>query len=414
MADSKKIIHSSKSTLLLILGFVLLLLAFSYLSFYSFNKFSQTNTSLSQETNNNDIQMSAAMAMRVSVRERAILLWHMTLYEDAFDRDELFEQFYEYGSEYQANRLKFLNSQLTEKEELFVANLDKETSNRAPLLREFASNLMGSDIRGLYNESLNQVLSDQIVVANILDEIIHLQQNQNEMARKKASTLIEDILYQLIIWTVVILISGVLFARKVIQSSIRKNKLLEKANNDLERLARYDHLTGLPNRLFLLEHLELSLPLSVRNNNRGALFFIDLDGFKPINDTYGHEAGDDFLKKVSNSMKEVLRESDVLARLGGDEFVAVLFDIPDYSQVLTVADKLLLKLSDKYIIKGDTISASASIGICFFPDKGMNVDKLIGCADNAMYKAKELGKNRYFVNNPTSIEPLQQVVINSI
>ena len=409
MATSNKIIHYSSSTLLLILGFVLLLLAFSYLSFYSFNKFSQTNASLSQETNNNDIQMSAAMAMRVSVRERAILLWQMTLFEDAFDRDELFEKFYEYGSSYQTNRLRYLNSQLTDEEQFLVANLDNETSSRAPLLREFASNLMGDDKQDLYNENLNQVLADQIVVANILDKIIHLQQNQNEAARKKASTLIQDILSQLIIWTIAILVSGVLFARKVIHSSIRKNKLLEKANNDLERLARYDHLTGLPNRLFLLEHLEISLPLAVRNKNKGALFFIDLDGFKPINDTYGHEAGDDFLKKVSNSMKEVLRESDVLTRLGGDEFVAVLFDIPDYSQALTVADKLLLKLSDKYIIKGDTISASASIGICFFPDKKMNVDKLIGCADKAMYKAKELGKNRYFVSNPSSIESFQKI-----
>lgn len=353
--------------------------------------------------------MSAAMAMRVSVRERAILLWQMTLYEDAFDRDELFEKFYEYGSRYHEFRQKYLNSQLTEKENNLVTNLDKETSSRAPLLREFANNLMVDEKQDLYIDNLNQVLTDQIVVANILDEIIHLQQNQNEIARKNASTLIKDILFQLMIWTIVIFVSGVLFARKVVQSSNIKNKLLEKANDDLERLARYDHLTGLPNRLFLLEHLEISLPLAVRNENKGALFFIDLDGFKPINDTFGHEAGDDFLKKVSSSMKEVLRESDVLARLGGDEFVVVLFDISDYSQALTVAEKLLLKLSDNYIIKGDLISASASIGICFFPDKRMNVDKLISCADHAMYKAKELGKNRYFVNNPTSVESLQQI-----
>ena len=136
---------------------------------------------------------------------------------------------------------------------------------------------------------------------------------------------------------------------------------------------------------------------------------VDLDGFKPINDTYGHEAGDEFLKKIGNRMKRVLRESDVLARLGGDEFVIVLLDIPDYSQALTVADKLLLILSDKYIINGNEITASASIGVCFFPEKQMNVEKLISSADSAMYKAKELGKNRYYVSNPSPVKSLESV-----
>ncbi|MBT8438144.1 MAG: diguanylate cyclase [Gammaproteobacteria bacterium] len=354
--------------------------------------------------------MSSAMAMRVAVRERAILLWHMTLLEDAFDRDELFETFYDYGSRYQQSRQKYLDSKLTESEKIYLVNLDKETSNRAPLLREFANNLMDDKKRDLYNDNLNQVLSDQIIVANILDDIIHLQQDQNEIARKRAAELISDILFQLIIWTILILVSGIFFARKVVQSSIRKNRLLEKANDDLERLARYDHLTGLPNRLFLLEHLELALPLATRNEYQCALFFIDLDGFKPINDTYGHEAGDEFLVKIGNRMKRVLRESDVLARLGGDEFVIVLFDIPDNSQALTVAEKLLLILSDKYIINGNEINASASIGICFFPEKQMNVEKLISRADSAMYKAKELGKNRYYINNPRAVESLGSVV----
>jgi diguanylate cyclase (GGDEF)-like protein len=410
MADSKLKIPVSKSTLMLVVGFGVLLIAFSYLSFYSFNQFSQINNTLSQTTNNNDIQMSSALEMRVAVRERAILLWHMTLLEDAFDRDELFEKFYDYGSGYQASRQKYLDSILTESEKNYLVNLDKETSSRAPLLREFANNLMDDEQRDLYNDNLNQVLTDQIIVANILDEIIRLQQDQNGIARTQAAELIADVLFQLITWTILILISGIFFARKVVQSSIGKNRLLKKANDDLERLARYDHLTGLPNRLFLLEHLELALPLATRNEYKCALFFIDLDGFKAINDTYGHEAGDEFLKKIGNRMKRVLRESDVLARLGGDEFVIVLFDIPDNSQALTVAEKLLLILADKYVVNGNEVNASASIGVCFFPEKQMNVEKLICRADSAMYKAKELGKNRYYVSNPKSVKALGSVV----
>ena len=407
-----------KSTFQLIVGFILLLLAFGYLSFYSYTQYFQIKSLFITETDKNNAQMKAAMDMRVAVRERAILLWQMTLLEDVFERNDLLKEFYGYGSKYLESRQAYLDSKLTEEEQTIAAKLDRETLSRAPLLREFAKYLMDDEKRDLYDEKLNRVLADQIVVANILDEIIHLQQEQNESAYNKEADLIEEVLSHLIIWTVVILIAGILFARKVIQVSIRKNNLLEKvnndlekANNDLDRLARYDHLTGLPNRLFLMEHLELGLSLAIRNNYKCALFFIDLDGFKPINDEYGHEAGDEFLIKISNRMKEALRESDVLARLGGDEFVTVLYDINnDYSQALNVAEKLLLILSDTYIIKGNEINASASIGICFFPDQQMNVDKLIKCADEAMYKAKELGKNRYFVNNPISVQTLNQAV----
>ena len=400
-----------KSTFQLIVGFILLLLAFGYLSFYSYTQFFQIKSLFINEAGNNNTQMKAAMDMRVAVRERAILLWHMTLLEDVFERNDLLKEFYEYGAKYLQSRETYLNTDLTEEEKALADNLDKETLSRAPLLREFAKYLMDDEKRDLYDEKLNKVLADQIVVANILDDIIHLQQEQNRFANNKETDLIEDILTQLITWTIIILVAGILFATKVIQISISKNKLLEKSNNDLEkandnldRLARYDHLTGLPNRMFLMEHLELGLNLSIRNNYKCALFFIDLDGFKPINDEYGHEAGDEFLIQISNRMKEALRESDVLARLGGDEFVTVLYDIHnDHSQALTVAEKLLSILSDTYLIKDNEIRASGSIGICFFPDdQHMNVDKIISCADEAMYKAKELGKNRYFVINPKS------------
>jgi diguanylate cyclase (GGDEF)-like protein len=386
------------STFTLILGFSALLLAFTYVVLQSFNSLSHLSQNLAQETNKNDIQMSSAMEMRVSVRERAILLWHMTLIEDAFDRDELFEAFYEYGSRYQRARLQYLDTVLSDRELSLIEALDRETGNRAPLLRKFAGILMSDEKRSRYSGLLDQTLTDQVMVANILDEIITLQQKQNQVARDTASETTAGLLYELIVAVAILLLIGLGFARSVIQSFRQQNSKLASANSELAHLANYDFLTRLPNRRFLLEHLEMNLSLAKRHNKTGALFYIDLDSFKPVNDNYGHDVGDEFLQTLSNEMKTVLRESDVLARIGGDEFIAVLFDLPDREQALVVADKLLAILSSEYVLSGHHVRASASIGISYFPEPGADVDELIRRADDAMYKAKEQGKNQYQVD----------------
>lgn len=166
----------------------------------------------------------------------------------------------------------------------------------------------------------------------------------------------------------------------------------------LERMAHHDVLTGLPNRLLLTDRLRLSLAQEPRRGTNLAVVYLDLDGFKEINDRHGHDIGDQLLIALAQRMKSVLRDGDTLARLGGDEFVALLCDMGDISSCQPWLQRLLEAASDFVLIQGNTLRVSASLGVTFYPQsEPVDADQLLRQADQAMYQAKILGKNRYFI-----------------
>lgn len=376
------------------IGFLFLFLVFSASSYYSYDLFSKSRDRLNNNTLNNDLQLGNVLKMRVAVRERAIILWHMTLEEDFFDRDELFEKFYHYGAEYKKAREQFLNLDNSPEETALFAALDQETIARAPVLRAFADSLMVESHED-YTDNLNETLTDQIVVAQLLDKLIALQQHQNNLARKRSEKEIENILSNQIQIMILIFFFGFIFAGFVIHSSARQRKELEKANHQLEIQACHDSLTGLVNRSYLLKQLEMLLANVKRHKRNGAVMFIDLDNFKPINDTHSHRVGDLFLQRLSQEMMNVIRQTDILSRLGGDEFILVLTDLESKDDCLIVAEKLLETLSNKYHINDLSLQTSASIGIYQLNDDPATAEEAIFLADQAMYKAKKEGKNRY-------------------
>ncbi|OGS91158.1 MAG: hypothetical protein A2Z95_05020 [Gallionellales bacterium GWA2_60_18] len=162
----------------------------------------------------------------------------------------------------------------------------------------------------------------------------------------------------------------------------------------LESLAHYDSLTGLPNRMLLHDRLEQAIATAERLRQHFALLFIDLDGFKPVNDTYGHAFGDEVLKTVGQRLNLVIRGMDTAARLGGDEFVVILTDICNRANAERVAEKILSELSAPYEIAGESLSLSSSIGISIYPSDEMAAQDLLRTADEAMYQAKHDGKRR--------------------
>ncbi len=165
----------------------------------------------------------------------------------------------------------------------------------------------------------------------------------------------------------------------------------------LLEVAQHDPLTGLPNRALIFDYASHLLAAAQRKHSRGAMLFIDLDRFKPVNDLYGHEVGDNLLKEVGARLTACVRHEDLIGRIGGDEFVIVLSDIgKDYS-ALTAAQHLIDSLSRPFQIGGFDLSISASVGISFFPRHGSDVDSLLHAADLAMYHAKEAGRSGYYV-----------------
>ncbi|MBA6339562.1 EAL domain-containing protein [Colwellia sp. MB02u-10] len=170
---------------------------------------------------------------------------------------------------------------------------------------------------------------------------------------------------------------------------------MKEYQSQLEHIAHYDVLTHLPNRTLLADRLSQAMLQCDRHQQSLAVAFIDLDGFKAVNDTYGHDIGDQLLTTLSLRMKEVLRECDTLARIGGDEFVAVLADLARAEDCKPVLERLLLAVSDPVLIDKLVLNISASIGVSFYPKDGVDDEQLMRYADQAMYVAKELGKNCY-------------------
>jgi len=169
---------------------------------------------------------------------------------------------------------------------------------------------------------------------------------------------------------------------------------LKESQRKVEFLATHDALTGLPNRNLFMDRLDNAIARAKRNNTSIAVMFIDLDDFKAINDTLGHDVGDQFLIEVSKTLQSVIRDLDTVSRLGGDEFTIILAECePD--EIHQVASRVLDELSEPLDIGNKKLFASASIGIAVYPDDGVNSNGLLKSADTAMYKAKELGRNRY-------------------
>lgn len=163
----------------------------------------------------------------------------------------------------------------------------------------------------------------------------------------------------------------------------------------LEHLAHFDTLTNLPNRVLLADRLNQAISQSQRNKQQLAVVYLDLDGFKPINDVHGHHVGDQMLVSISQRLKEAVREGDTLSRTGGDEFVAVLVGFEKITDCEPILERLLVAASQTVKVDDVHLQVSASIGVTTYPEDSSDGDQLIRHADQAMYLAKEAGKNRY-------------------
>ncbi len=169
------------------------------------------------------------------------------------------------------------------------------------------------------------------------------------------------------------------------------------AEEKLTQMALFDQLTGLPNRRNFFDKLEYSLAIARRTKTRVGLLFIDLDGFKNVNDTLGHAMGDKLLKEVAQRLLANIRESDVAARMGGDEFTVILNNVQSVKNASSVAEKIIHAINQPIVFDGKMCNVGASIGIAIYPDYTENINTLINAADGAMYQAKAGGKNRFEV-----------------
>jgi diguanylate cyclase (GGDEF)-like protein len=204
----------------------------------------------------------------------------------------------------------------------------------------------------------------------------------------EGAILIVDLNFYILSHALLVLVTGVLFTeRKAIEQKLKSQAL-------------YDALTGLPNRNLLAEQLSRAIEHSNRHKTLSAVCFIDLDGFKNVNDSLGHKAGDNLLRIVAQRLTSLVREEDSLTRLGGDEFLLITHNIASLDQIDHLMKRILNKIEEPINLAGDTTMISASIGISIYPDDSRDSSDsdgytLISYADQAMYEAKNLGKNQF-------------------
>lgn len=176
----------------------------------------------------------------------------------------------------------------------------------------------------------------------------------------------------------------------------------KKAEETIKHMANYDLLTDLPTRRLATDRMKVAIKAAQRNNQHVAVMFMDLDGFKPVNDTYGHKAGDAVLKEVAKRLLECVRKSDTVARIGGDEFLVILAEVNDTNGINQVAKKIIDSIGQPMTYQDKTFNIGISIGISVFPDNSNDADHLILLADKAMYLSKNTGKNAYTLTPPAN------------
>lgn len=175
---------------------------------------------------------------------------------------------------------------------------------------------------------------------------------------------------------------------------------LKQTNEQITYLAHHDTLTSLPNRILFYDRLNQAITRGRREKELSAVLFLDLDGFKLINDTFGHDVGDVLLREAAKRIVGCVRESDTVARMGGDEFTVILSNVQTPDNIKHVANKIVEAIARPFVLNGKKCSVSVSIGISLHPDNGETAAQLVKIADAAMYLAKHSGKNCYrFIGN---------------
>jgi diguanylate cyclase (GGDEF)-like protein len=262
-------------------------------------------------------------------------------------------------------------------------------------------------LRLIHDERFETIITDVALPdARGIDAVVRLHASAPEAAIIAISSLDDDALAQQIIQLGAqdYLLKQSLVRRTLLRS-ITYGRERKRAQQRLMQLAHYDQLTGLANRTSFLDHMTRIAAHARRMQHRVAVMLLDLDGFKAVNDSLGHDAGDALLQEVSHRIRQVFREYDVVARLGGDEFAVLLTDVDGAGQVAGASERLLFAIAQPIWLQQECVTISASIGIALFPDAAESIGDLLRGADSAMYEAKRAGRNAYRFLQPGETPP---------
>ena len=366
-------------------GFIVVLTLMVALSAIGLRNVTDANQRLKDIALNNNVKIELATEMHSALRERALSMHALPILDDPFDKDAEIQRFNAQGMLYIQARDQLERMPLSPRESEILALIRKLTREAHPEVQAVVEMSTFSDNeQDIFSQIRNVAMPAQRDISAQVSALLELQRDQTEEAVKNAGTSFSHVRNLMIGLGTVALLIGLGIAGFVIRRvSFQTKQLADQA--------MFDSLTGLANRSLLLDRLEHEIEISKREHKSFGVVLMDLNRFKEVNDTLGHNVGDELLREVGRRLKEAVRAEDTVARLGGDEYVLLIHNL-DPQGAPFIANKVLSALDKPFHWENQSIDIDASLGLSFYPSQCNDASGLLRCADIAMYTAKRSGK----------------------
>lgn len=377
----------------LLLGFVVLLLLILFVTGIGYTQIQAAHARLHYITDQHMKKLELTKIMHLSARNRTLLLQRVMLQRDPFARDESRMAFEASGADFVRARLALLGLGLSPQERALLDDLRAAVQRAQPILQEIIELAYADWLEEAGHRLVEQAIPAQDTILSVLSGLDRMTREAAQQAARQADREYTQALHSMLGLSAAALTVGLLVAILVIRRA-------SEASRIREHLATHDLLTGLPNRLLLKDRLDQALAHARRERRKLGVMFIDLDGFKRINDSLGHAAGDALIRAVAGRIRAGIRAEDTVARVGGDEFVVIGGGAQTVDDLIHIAENLIATLGRPFELCGRQTYVGCSIGISVYPEDGDTAQTLIEHADVAMYHAKEAGRGCYRLFDP--------------
>ncbi len=367
------------------IGFIVVLILMVALSAIGLRYVADANQRLKEIALNNNVKTELATEMHSALRERALAMHALPILDDPFDKDAEIQRFNAQGNVYLQARDRLERMPLNPKESEILARireLTQETQSKVQVVVEMST--FSDNQTEIFDRLRNVVIPRQRAIAEQVGALLELQREQTAAAVHHAETSYARVRNLMLVLGAAALLLGMTIAGLV-------SRWVARQARQLADQAMFDPLTGLPNRLLLHDRIKHEIDLSKRAQSSFGVVLLDLDRFKEVNDTLGHNVGDELLREVGRRLKETVRAEDTVARLGGDEYVVLVHNL-DPQGAPFIANKVLSALDKPFHWENQSIDIDASLGLSFYPSQCNDASDLLRCADIAMYTAKRAGK----------------------
>lgn len=424
--------HESKKTKkFLIFAFTGIVLSVTLSTGIGFSHLNAVQQDINQINETQNTQIDLMHKMRSIARERIIKLQALVASHDVFQHDDIITEFHQLGGIFLETRLELKKTELTN-EELTLLKIQREIARKAVSSQYKVIELVEN---GLNQEALKILVNDAVPFQNenmsLIDQFILYQNHQNQALKTESQKKVKSAYLLAVILTAIAVLMIIIIAILVTKRLLTMTELLIKSNNDNEQtanelasaqallehkvvdrtrelqeanralnyIANHDSLTDLPNRRLFRELLSQEINKADRNKYNLAILYMNLDGFKAINNEHGFDMGDALLLNVAKRLKSSLRKDDLIAHLGGDEFAVCYSNVKDIADVKILCQIIVDKISQPMYLGKIQCQIGISIGVSLYPNQGNNCSTLLKVADTAMRRVKAQGKNNFIIGD---------------